>query len=326
MFETKTGLRKIATLITVAALIFAAAPPANSAVKYASTVRFIASKFVNKQYVEGFSAGKQDYGFTIESLLQLRAAGQTAKSFKPAVVYNLQTASVVGTSSTKVGQHYADQKFQTGRGAMFLVASKAYALPKSALHSNVLSSVKANIKPTGEIVDAYGNTFTYGWTILGLKASGEIKLANLVAAKLATLARPDGGYGTDLTGDTMTSAADATGMALMAFAAVKKTGSTAQESKKTAATTKAIAWLNGVALVKDHYEAWGDVDVNGTDYAIMGLAVNGQKVSALQSWLVGRLATTGGLTTPWSEGKADTYATAQGYLALLGSSYVALIK
>lgn len=326
MFETKTGLRKIATLITVAALIFAAAPPANSAVKYASTVRFIASKFVNKQYVEGFSAGKQDYGFTIESLLQLRAAGQTAKSFKPAVVYNLQTSSVVGTSSTKVGQHYADLKFQTGRGAMFLVASKAYALPKSALHSNVLSSVKANIKPTGEIVDAYGNTFTYGWTILGLKASGEIKLANLVAAKLAMLARPDGGYGTDLTGDTMTSAADATGMALMAFAAVKKTGSTAQESKKTAATTKSIAWLNGDALVNDHYEAWGDVDVNGTDYAIMGLAANGQNVSGQQAWLVGRLAPTGGLTTPWSEGKADTYATAQGYLALLGSSYVALIK
>ena len=161
MFETKTGLRKFATLITVAAFVFAATPPANSAVKYASTVRFIASKFVNKQYVEGFSAGKADYGFTIESLLQLRAAGQTANSFKPAVEYNLQNASVVGTSSTKVGAHYVDQKFQSGRGAMFLVASKAYGLPKSALRTNVLTSLKASIKPTGEIADANGNTFEH---------------------------------------------------------------------------------------------------------------------------------------------------------------------
>jgi hypothetical protein len=318
MFETKTGLRKIATLITIAALAFAATTPASAAVKYQSTVRFIASKFVNHEYVEGFTAGKPDFGFTIESMLQLRAAGQNAKSLSAAVAYNLQSATNEGTQTNPVGLLYVDKKFQTGRGGMFLFASKAFDLGKSALRTAVLNSVKANIKPTGEITDAFGNTFTYGWTVLGLQASGETKLAALVANKLASIARPDGGFGTDQTGDTMTSAADATGMALMAFAATNKSNS--------ATAKKAITWLSKTALVKDHFEAWGDVDVNGTAYAVMGLAAAGQKTASLQAWLASRLASTGGLTTPWSEGKADTYATAQGYIALLGSSYVSLNK
>ena len=326
MFETKTGLRSIATLITIAAITFASSiTPAAAEVQHASTVRFIASKFVNKQYVEGFTAGKPDFGFTIEALLQLRAAGQTAKSFKPAVDFNLRSAANAGTS-TKVGSLFVDKKFQTGRGGMFLVASKAFALPKSTLSNSVLNSVKAAVNKTGEIADANGNTFIYGWTVLGLKASGETKLANLVATKLATLARPDGGFGTDLTGDTMTSGSDATGMALMAFASVAKSATTAQEKVKSTASTKAVTWLTKTALVTDHFEAWGEVDVNGTAYAAMGLAAAGQKNAAVQKWLVTRIAPTGGLVSAYSSGAADIFASAQGYIALLGSSYVSLIK
>ena len=318
MFETKTGLRKIATLISIIALVaIGSVSPASAEVKQADTVRYLASQFVNKQYLEGFSAGKADFGFTIEALLQLRAAGQSANSFKPAVAYNLQSASVAGTA-TKVGSLFVDKKFQTGRGGMFLFASRAYKLPSSSLRTNVLKLVKANVKATGEVIDANGNTFIYGWTVLGLWASGETKLATTVANKLASLARPDGGFGTDQTGDTLTSSADATGMALMALASVKKA--------KSATSIKAINWLTKTAIVNDHFEAWGDVDVNSTAYAAMGLKAVGQNTSAIQSWLVGRLAEKGGLITPWSEGKADKFATAQGYIALIGSSYLALIK
>lgn len=326
MFETKTGLRTIATLITVAALTFAASiTPASAEVKHASTVRFIASKFVNKQYVEGFTPGKPDFGFTIEALLQLRAAGQSANSFKPAVDFNLRSAANAGIS-TKVGTLFVDKKFQTGRGGMFLVASKAFALPKSTLSTSVLNSVKAAVGKTGEIVDANGNTFIYGWTVLGLKASGETKLANLVATKLASIARPDGGFGTDLTGDTLTSGSDASGMALMALAAVKSSGNLNQERSKSGASTKAVTWLTKTALVKDHFEAWGEVDVNGTAYAAMGLSAAGQTNSAIQKWMVSRIAPTGGLVSAYSSGAADIFASAQGYIALLGSSYVSLIK
>jgi hypothetical protein len=257
MFETKTGLRTIATLITITAVVFATGVlPASADVKQANTVRFIASKFVDKKYVEGFTAGKPDFGFTIEALLQLRAAGQSAKSFKPAVDFNLRSTANAGMS-TKVGTLFVDKKFQTGRGGMFLVASKAFALPKSKLRTSVLNSVKANVSKTGEVADANGNTFIYGWTVLGLQASGEKRLAGLVASQLATLARIDGGFGTDLTADTMASSADATGMALMALAAVDRS--------KAAATMKAATWLTKTALVTDHFEAWGEVDVNGTD-------------------------------------------------------------
>ncbi len=318
MFETKTGLRKIATLISIISLVaFGSVSSASAEVKQADTIRYLASQFVNKQYLEGFSAGKADFGFTIEALLQLRAAGQTAKSFKPAVAYNLQSASVAGTA-TKVGSLFVDKKFQTGRGGMFLFASRAYNLPKSSLRTSVLNLVKANVRSTGEVIDANGNTFIYGWTVLGLWASGESKLATSVANKLASLARPDGGFGTDQTGDTLTSSADATGMALMALASVNKSKSTA--------SSKAINWLTKTAIVKDHFEAWGDVDVNSTAYAAMGLKAAGQNTAAIQAWLVGRLAEKGGLVTPWSEGKADKFATAQGYLALIGSSYLSLIK
>jgi hypothetical protein len=78
--------------------------------------------------------------------------------------------------------------------------------------------------------------------------------------------------------------------------------------------------------VKDHFEAWGEVDVNGTAYAAMGLAAAGQKNVAIQKWLVTRIAPTGGLVSAYSSGAADIFASAQGYIALLGSSYVSLIK
>ena len=305
-------------LITIAAVALSTSVlPASAEVKHANTVRFIASKFVDKKYVEGFTPGRPDFGFTIESLLQLRAAGQSARSFKPAVDFNLRSAANAGMN-TKVGSLFVDQKFQTGRGGMFLVASKAFALPKSSLHTSVLNSVKASVNKTGEIVDANGNTFIYGWTILGLTASGETKLAGIVATKLATLARTDGGFGTDSTADTMASSADATGMALMAFASVNRS--------KAAVATKAANWLTKTAMVTDHFVAWGEVDVNGTAYAAMGLSAIGQRNAAIQKWLVSREATSGGLISAYSGGKADIYASAQGYLALIGSNYPALIK
>lgn len=318
MFETKTGLRKIATLLTMATVLFGTGiTAANAEVKQANTVRFIASKFVNKQYVEGFTPGKPDFGFTVEALLQLRAAGQSSRSFKPAVDFNLRSATNAGMS-TKVGSLFVDQKFQTGRGGMFLVASRAFALPKSTLRTAVLNSVKASVSKNGEIADSFGNTFIYGWTVLGLKASGENKLADLVATKLTTLARADGGFGTDQTADTMGSSADATGMALMALAAVDR--------GKTATAVKASNWLTTKALVKDHFVAWGEVDVNGTAYAAMGLSAIGQRNVAIQKWLVSRVAPTGGLISAYSNGKADIFASAQAYMALIGSNYVALIK
>ncbi len=79
-------------------------------------------------------------------------------------------------------------------------------------------------------------------------------------------------------------------------------------------------------MTGDHYEAYGDYSVNSTAYAAMGLAAVGKKSTAIKSWLLGKLSNDGGLQTSWSAGAGDVYATAQGGLALLGQSYLNLIK
>jgi hypothetical protein len=57
----------------------------------------------------------------------------------------------------------------------------------------------------------------------------------------------------------------------------------------------------------------------------MGLNAVGAGNKAIQTWLKSRLAPSGGLTTPWSNGAGDAFATAQGYVPLIGLSYLDLI-
>jgi hypothetical protein len=148
----------------------------------------------------------------------------------------------------------------------------------------------------------------------------------LVATKLASLIRADGGFGSDLSADTTSSTADATGIALMAFAANQGKGTASQKSAKETATASALGWLTANTVKGNHFEAWGDVDVNGTEYAAMGLKSEAKDISAFQKWLASRIAKDGGLATPWSNKAGDTFATIQGLLVLDGRSYSDLAK
>ncbi|MFM6966166.1 MAG: hypothetical protein ACKOWI_02155, partial [Rhodoluna sp.] len=87
----------------------------------------------------------------------------------------------------------------------------------------------------------------------------------------------------------------------------------------------AAKYLRTVQVTGNHWESFGDVDVNGTAYAAMGLKAAGANVASIQTWLKSRVASTGGLITPWSNGRGDVFATAQGVVALLGSSYLNLL-
>jgi hypothetical protein len=151
--------------------------------------------------------------------------------------------------------------------------------------------------------------------VLALKAVGEDTAAHDAAFSLSLSRRADNGWGTDFSASTTASSADATAIALMAF--------TTTNLSEPAFTAK--AWLQA-NLITDHYEAWGDVDVNGTAYATMALHAAGEDVSKLQAWLKKQVTKDGGLKTPWSAGKGDTFATAQAYLPLIGLDYVGLIK
>ncbi len=324
--KTRITLSAAIALLSALILSISTVATANDASPFASTIKFLQGKFVGGQFVEGYTPGKPDWGFTVESMLQLKGSGVANTAQAKAIAYNLTSAANLGTPTHAVGFLYApDHALLSGRAGEFLFAAKVFGVTSTPIYKSVLTAVQSQVSAAGVIGKANTNTFTYAWVTLGLTASGNTKLAAAVAGQLAALARPDGGFGTDLTGDTTTSATDATSIALLAFKVTSNLGSASEKKARSAASTSALAWL-ATNAVGDHFEAWGDIDVNGTDYTVMALSAWGKSTAKFSKYLVGRIGSDGGITTPWSAPKGDTFATAQGLLALSGRSYLDLLK
>ena len=327
MFGAKSGLRVIAVAVTAVLAIATPLTAAQAATEtYPSTIKFLSDKFVNGKALDGFSPGTPDYGFTLEALLQRRAAGQklSDKLFVPAKAVLADSTSL--TKSVVATYAYgADKKIKPGVAGKFLFTSVALGTPNGPLRNAVVADLKKAIAANGSISLSAGNTFDYAWAILGLAANNQTKLANTVAIHLVSLQRPDGGFGMDQTGDTSNSSADATGIALQALALAKRSASKSQLAVQQNAIIAASKYLRSTQVGGNHWDAFGDIDVNGTAYAAMGLKAAGANISAIQAWLKTRVAPTGGLTTPWSNGLGDVFATAQGYVPLIGQSYLNLI-
>ncbi len=323
-----------ALLIAAFASIHSIPPVSAAGNEYASSLKFLTDKFVAGKTIDGFSAGTPDYGFTLEAILQRKAAGQKLINQMTTVRATLADTTVLSKSivynyayaSELSGLPGATKTIRPGLAGKFLFVSAAIGVPNAPLRNSVVADLKRAIASNGLIASAAGNTFDYAWAILGLASNNQPKLANIVALKLASLERPDGGFGTDQTGDTLKSSADATGIALQALSLAKRTASKSQQSAEQKAIVGASAYLRATWVGADHWEAWGDVDVNGTAYAAMGLKAAGGNISTIQSWLKTRVAPNGGLTTPWSNGAGDVFATAQGLTPLLGLSYLNLLQ
>lgn len=327
MFGAKSGLRVIAAVLTA---VLATATPLTAAQAapetYPSTIKFLSDKFVAGKALDGFSPGTPDYGFTLEALLQRRAAGQklSDKLFVPAKAV-LADSTSLAKSVVATYAYGADKKIKPGVAGKFLFTSVALGTPNAPLRNAVVADLKKAIAANGSIALSAGNTFDYAWAILGLATNNQTKLANTVAIQLVSLQRPDGGFGMDQTGDTSKSSADATGIALQALALAKRSASKSQLAVQQSAIIAASKYLRSTQVGGNHWDAFGDIDVNGTAYAAMGLKAAGANISAIQAWLKTRVAPTGGLTTPWSNGLGDVFATAQGYVPLIGQSYLNLI-
>jgi hypothetical protein len=54
-------------------------------------------------------------------------------------------------------------------------------------------------------------------------------------------------------------------------------------------------------------------------------AATGELDEDIQSWLISQIRSDGGIGSPWVEHIGDRFATAQGYLALEGLSYLDLV-
>jgi hypothetical protein len=327
MFGAKSGLRVIAAATIAAIAIAAPLSPAQAASEtYPSTINFLTSKFVDGKSLDGFTPGSPDYGFTLEAMLQRKAAGQklSDKLFVPAKAVLADSTTL--TKSIVASYAYgSDKKIKPGLAGKFLFTSTAIGAPNAPLRNAVVADMKKAIATNGSIATSAGNTFDYSWAILGLATNSQPKLANSVAASLITLQRPDGGFGMDQTGDTLSSSADATGIALQALSLAKRTATKSQAAVLQKSIVSASQFLRTTQVAGNHWEAWGDVDVNGTAYAAMGLKAAGGNISAIQAWLKTRIAAAGGITTPWSNGLGDVFATAQGYVPLIGLSYLNLI-
>lgn len=326
MFQTKSGLRIIATAAAAALTIIAAALPAQAASKFAATDTFLKSTFTNGQFIEGFTPGKADYGFTLEGILQRDALGESKASLASAVAYNLENPALSGTPSKPSGFLFdAKGNLKFGLAGKWEFTSVAVMANNQKLRKQVLDALMTKIDVTGDLaVGTNANTYDRAWSVLALSVNNEKTLALALALKMAKQQLADGGFND---GWTLGSGSpDGTGIALQALAAVKNFASKSQSTLINTSISKAVAYLKSTAVDGNHYESWGDYNLNGTAYAAMGLNAVGRPNAAIGSWLTGKLATDGGLQTPWSGGAGDIYGTAQGVVALLGESYLNLVK
>jgi len=280
---------------------------------------FLAGKFVNGQYVEGFTPGKPDLGFSLEALIQLAGAGDQADVVKSASDYLLTDDADSTTLASSVGL------LDAGLAGKYLFAAKAADKKPAAVER-----IWERFLPTsdsGTTLNTSGAyTFDYAWSILGLTAWAQNDSANQVVNGLLELQLSDGGFGSYLpaAGAAAVSAADGTGIAIMALEAARGHGG--DDAKIDAALLKATGWLTKNAAAGDHFEAYGAADVNGTEYAIMGLAAVGAKTDSFVAWLQKQVVADSGISSAYSAGKADVFATAQGLLALRGLSYLSLLR
>jgi hypothetical protein len=237
---------------------------------------------------------------------------------------------ITGTPATQSGYLYTvdTPSLKPGLAGKFLFTSAALKAKNAALRAQIVRELKSKISESGFISASNVSGIDHSWVVLGLATNRNLALARSVAYRLTELQHADGGFGPNTDGDFTVSGTDSTGLALQALAVAKNTGSSSGNRMITRAISRAVSFLKSSSAgeLRDHWEAWGDYDLNGSAYAVMGLKAVGQKVTKYVSWLKSKVSTDGGLMVPWSEPAGDVFATAQGYVALLGSDYLSLVK
>jgi hypothetical protein len=327
MFGTKkSGLRLVATIALATLFVSVGTNAATAGTKTNSkTIEYLSSKFIDGKYLEGFTPGKPDFGFTLEALLQRKALGEKSGAFTKAIRYNLQNSSVVGTSAKNPGYLFnSSGELNTGLAGKFAFTSKALKADNAKLRDKILGLLVKATGSSGDLKSKDATTFDRAWVILALKANGLNNAAEKLTSALKKTQLADGGFNDGYTLDS--SATDGTGIALQALASTRKLGNNAVRSSNEVAIKAAVKYLRGTQLNGDHWDAWGDYNTNGTAYASMGIIAAGTPSLAVATWLRSKLASDGGLVTPWSGGSGDVYATAQSVVPMLNLSYLSLIK
>jgi len=327
MFEAKSGLRNIATTITAVSLSallvlgtgVGAVHAANQTPQLPATVSYLKTAFSDADI-----QNRMTTGFALESFIQLAGAGVTAAGLSPAIRNEFTLSNRIFGSSLKPGYLVdpSTQVLKPGLAGKFLYASKVLKARNSSFQKAVVDALADQIAADGAVAASKGNAQDIAWVVLGLRAHGDLAAARRVATALLKLQHTDGGFNYDPT--LTVGGTDVTAISIQALKAVPLSNK-AGSLKRNAVVAKAVAFLKAATVGGNHFEAWGDVDPNGTAYAIMGLQAAGQNTATYVAWLRSHLQSDGGIEAPWALGVGDRYVTAQGYLPLIGKTYVSLL-
>jgi hypothetical protein len=281
-----------------------------------ATAEFLKSQFVLGEYLEGFSPGVPEYGFSLEAVAQL---SQTREVDSTAAISFLLESEPDFLYSAETG------KIIPGLAGKYLFTSKVTGAANGAQTQTVVGSLSEVIQEDGTLSLTEASTFDYAWMTLGLYAQDQKDMARSVSAVLATLAREDGGFGFDNSEFTTNSSTDATAMAIMALVLTKDLDAELTADKQRAIDL-ALGYLDANLVDGSHFVAFDAVDINGTALALMAyIAARGELNENVQAFLVAQIQEDGGIGVPWVENAGDRFATAQGYLALEGKSYLSLL-
>jgi hypothetical protein len=319
--KVNSGVRRIialssaaATVVVLAILLVLSLGGTQS--KHLATAEFLKSQFVLGEYLEGFSSGVPEYGFSLEAVAQL---SQTREVDSTAAISFLLESEPDFLYSAETG------KIIPGLAGKYLFTSKVTGAANGAQTQTVVGSLSEVIQEDGTLSLTEASTFDYAWMTLGLYAQDQKDMARSVSAVLATLAREDGGFGFDNSEFTTNSSTDATAMAIMALVLTKDLDAELTADKQRAIDL-ALGYLDANLVDGSHFVAFDAVDINGTALALMAyIAARGELNENVQAFLVAQIQEDGGIGVPWVENAGDRFATAQGYLALEGKSYLSLL-
>jgi hypothetical protein len=212
-----------------------------------------------------------------------------------------------------------------GLAGKYLFASKVTGAANGAQTQMVIGSLSELFQEDGTLTESSASTFDYAWMTLGLYAQDQREMAKTFSATLTTLAREDGGFGFDSSEFTTASTADATAMAIMALELTKDLDPALKADKQNTIDA-ALGYLDDSLVDGSHFVDLDVVNVNGTALALMAyLATRGELNESVHAYLVAQIQEDGGIGSPWVENAGDRFATAQGYLALEGKSYLSLL-
>ena len=327
MFETKSGLRNIATVFTAislsATLVLGAGvssvQAASPTPKLPATVNYLKTAFSDADI-----QNRMTTGFALESFIQLAGAGVKASDLSAAIQAEFTKPIRVFGDHSKAGYlvDATTHVIKPGLAGKFLYASKVLKVRNTSFQRDVVDSLSAQIATDGAVAASKGNAQDIAWVVLGLSAHGDRAAARRVATALMKLQHTDGGFNYDPS--IATGAPDVTAITIQALKSVAMSNK-AGSIKRNSVVAKAVAFIKAATVGGDHFVAWGDVDPNSTAYAAMGLQAAGVDAKPYVAWLRARLQKDGGVEAPWALGVGDRYVTAQAYLPLVGKNYVSLL-